>query len=127
MGLTTSGAQQMMGLAVGEALTNFATANAHQGVGFGVGASGAFAIAQTDLQGASKARKPVTSSTRSGSVLTSVATWAAADAVGTWDEFALFNAAAAGVMLHRGVSAGFFVKNSSTTATLTVTLTLTAA
>jgi len=127
MGLTTSGAQQMMGLAVGEALTSFATANANQGVGFGAGATTAFAIAQTDLQGASKVRKAVTSSTRSGSVLTSVATWAAADAVGTWDEFALFNASTAGVMLHRGVAAAFFTKNSSTTVTLTVTLTLTAA
>jgi len=127
MGLTTAGAQQLMGLGVGEALTSFAAANANQGVGGGAGATTAFAIAQTDLQGASKTRKAVTSSTRSGSVLTSVATYAAADAVYTWDEFALFNAAAAGVMLHRGVSAGFFVKNGATTATLTVTLTLTAA
>ena len=128
MGLTTTGAQQMMGLAVGEALTSFATANAFQGVGFGAGATTAFAIAQTDLQGASKVRKAVTSCTRSGSIITSVATWAAADAVGTWDEFSVaFNAATAGVMLARGVSAGFFVKTSSTTVTLTITLTVTAA
>jgi len=127
MGMTTGGAQQLLGLGVGEALTSFATANANQGVGGGAGGTTAFAIAQTDLQGASKARKAVTSSTRSGSVITSVATWAAADAVFTWDEFALFNAAAAGVMLHRGVSAAFFVKNNSTTVTLTLTLTTTAA
>lgn len=116
-----------MGLGVGEAITSFATANANQGVGFGAGSTTAFAIGQTDLQGATKPRKAVTSSTRAGSVITSVATWAAADAVGTWDEFALFNAAAAGVMLHRGVSAAFFVKNGSTTVTLTITLTVTAA
>lgn len=126
--MTTAGANQLLALAAGEAVTNFATANCWQGVGGGAGATTAFAITQTDLLGASKARKPVTSSTRSGNVLTTVATWAAADAVFTWDEFSVaFNSATVGTMLARAVSTGFFVKNASTTATLTATLTITAA
>jgi hypothetical protein len=127
MGLTTAGMNHLLGLGVGEALTSFATANAHQGVGGGASATTAFAIAQTDLQGASKTRKAVSSCTRSTNVVTSIATYATGDANYTWDEFALFNASSSGVMLHRGVSASFFVKNSSTTATLTITLTVTAA
>ncbi len=127
--MTTAGLNHMLGLAIGEGLTTFANANAYTGVGFGAGATTAFAISQTDLQGASKVRKAQDASypSRAANVLTAKATYAAADAVGTWDEFALFNANAAGIMLHRGVSAGFFVKNNSTTAVLTTTLTLTAA
>jgi hypothetical protein len=118
-----------MGLALGESLTTFANANAYVGVGGSTGATTAFAISQTDLQGASKTRKACDSTfpSRSGNVITSKATFATGDANYTWDEFALFNASSAGVMLHRGVSAAFFVKNSSTTAVLTVTLTVTAA
>ena len=127
MGLLQSGMNQMLALAAGEAVTNFATANCWQCVGGGAGATTAFAAGQTDLQGASKARKAVTSMTRSGNVLTSVATWAAADAVFTWDEHGHANAASGGVMLNRSVSAAFFVKNASTTATLTLTHTVTAA
>lgn len=127
IGLTTTGANQLLGLGVGEALTNFATANAYQGVGGGASATTAFAIAQTDLQGASKTRQAVTSTSRSGNVLTSVATFATGSANYVWDEASLFNASSSGVMLHRLVSAAFFTKNSSTSATLTLTLTVTAA
>ena len=129
MGITTAGANHMLGMVIAEALTSFANANANLGVGGGASATTAFAIGQTDLQGASKARKPcdATFPSRAGNVLTSKATYQTGDGNFTWDEFALFNAAASGVMLHRGVSAGFFVKNSSTVAVLTVTLTVTAA
>ena len=127
--MTTAGLNHILGLGIGESLTTFANANANTGVGYGAGATTAFAISQTDLQGATKFRKAndATFPSRAANVLTAKATFAAADAVGTWDEFGLFNAASAGVMLHRGVSAAFFVKNGSTTAVLTTTLTLTAA
>ena len=125
MGLTTAGMNHLLGLGVGEALTSFATANSYLGVG---DSSTAFAIAQTDLQAASnKTRKAVSSTSRSSNVVTSVATFTTSDANYTWSEFGLFNASSAGVMLHRGVSASFFVKNASTVAVLTITLTVTAA
>jgi hypothetical protein len=127
MGLTTAGMNHLLGLGVGEALTTFATANAHIGVGGGAGATTAFAISQTDLQGASKLRKACSSCTRSGNVVTAVAAFASGDANFTWDEAGIFNASSANVMLNRTVSAAFFVKNSSITATLTVTHTVTAA
>jgi hypothetical protein len=129
MGMTTAGANHLLGLGIGEVLTTFANANAYLGVGGGAGGTTAFAISQTDLAGASKFRKQcdATFPSRAGNVLTSKATFATADANYTWDEFALFNASSAGVMLHRGVSAAFFVKNSSTVAVLTTTLTVTAA
>lgn len=129
MGLTTAGLNHLLGLGIGESLTTFANASAHIGVGGGASATTAFAIAQTDLQGASKTRKACDSTypSRASNVLTARATFATGDANYTWDEFALFNASSSGVMLHRGVSTAFFVKNSSTTAVLTTTLTLTAA
>ena len=129
MGLTTAGMNQLLGLGVGVALTSFANANAYVGVGGGAGATTAFSISQTDLQGASKTRKAcdATYPSRSGNVVTARATFATGDANYTWDEFAVFNASSSGVMLHRGVSSAFFVKNSSTTAVLTTTLTVTAA
>jgi hypothetical protein len=129
MGLTTAGLNHLLGLGIGEVLTTFANANAHVGVGGGAGGTTAFAIGQTDLMGASKTRKACDSTfpSRAANVLTAKATFAVGDANYTWDEFALFNGAASGVMLHRGVSAAFFVKNASTTVALTTTLTLTAA
>lgn len=119
----------MLGLAIAESLTSFVNASAYLGVGGGAGGTTAFAISQTDLQGASKTRKQndATFPSRASNVLTEKATFTTSDANYTWDEFALFNASSAGVMLHRGVSAAFFVKNASTTAVLTVTLTVTAA
>lgn len=129
MGLTTAGMNHLLGLGIGEALTTFANANAHTGVGGGAGGTTAFAIGQTDLQGASKSRKAqdATFPSRAGNVVTAKATYATGDANFTWDEFALFNASSGNVMLHRGVSAAFFVKNASTVAVLTTTLTVTAA
>jgi len=129
MGLTTAGVNHLLGLGLGEALTSFANANAHLGVGGGAGGNTAFTIGQSDLQGASKFRKACDASfpSRAANVVTSKATFATGDANYTWDEFALFNAASSGIMLHRGMSAAFFVKNSSTVAVLTVTLTVTAA
>jgi hypothetical protein len=126
MGMLQSGLNHLLGLGVGEALTNFATANAFLAVGGGAGGTTAYANSQTDLQGASKLRKAVTSCTRATNVVTAIATFTTADANFTWDEFGIANASSAGVMLNRGVSAAFFVKNASIAATLTVTHTVTA-
>lgn len=130
MGITTAGANHALGMLIAESLTSFANANANIGVGGGAGATTAFAIAQTDLQGASKTRKAcdATFPSRASNVLTSKATFLSADANYVWDEAALFNAAAAGVMFHRVMSAAFFTKNAGiTSAVLTLTLTVTAA
>jgi hypothetical protein len=112
--------------AVGEAVTVFNNANAHIGVGGGAGATGGFAASQTDLQGASKTRKAMdaTYPQRSTNVLTFRSTFGTGDANYTWDEWAVFNAAAAGVMMNRKVEA-LGTKTSSATWQLTVTVTLT--
>lgn len=127
MALMTAGMNQMLGLAIGEAITAFNNANAYLGVGGGTGATTAVANTQTDLQGASKARKAMdaTYPTRAGNVLTFRATFGTADANYTWDEFAFFNAATAGVMLARAVSAAFYVKNSNASTVFTATETVT--
>lgn len=106
MGVTTAGMNQALGLAIGEAITPFNSANAYLAVGGGTGATTAFANTQTDLQGASKTRKAMdaTYPTRAGNVLTFRATFGTADANYTWDEFAVFNASTAGVMLMRNVT-----------------------
>lgn len=130
MGITTAGANQLLGLGIGEALTSFANANANVGVGGGAGATTAFAISQTDLQGASKTRKAcdATYPSRAAGVLTSRASFASGDANYVWDEASLHNAPSGGVMLHRVVSAAFFTKNAGiTSAVLTLTLTVTPA
>lgn len=128
MPLLTAGMNEVLGLAIGEAgRVAFNTANAYLAVGGGTGATTAVVNTQTDLQGASKARKAMdaTYPTRAGNVLTFRATFGTADANFTWDEFGVANAAVAGVLLFRAVSAAFFVKNSNTSAVLTVTETVT--
>jgi len=121
MALTTSGRNHLVGLAVGEALTTFNAANAHLGVGNGVTA---FAAADTDLVGASKTRKAMdaTFPTRATNVLTFKATFATTEANHAWDEVGVFNAATAGVMLSRVVTA-LGTKTSSSSFALTHTVT----
>jgi len=121
MALTTAGRNHMLGLNLGEALTPFNNANAHIAVGNGVVA---FSAADTDLGGASKARKAMdaTYPTRAANVVTYRSTFATADANFSWDEEGSANAAVAGVMQTRVVSA-MGVKTSSATWQLTLTVT----
>lgn len=125
MGLTTVGRDFIAGAITGHETTLFNSTNAHIGVG---DSSAAFAAAQTDLQGTNKLRKPMdaTYPQRTNNQLTFKATFGAADANWTWNEWGVFNAASDGVMLNRKVE-NLGTKASGSTWVLTVTLTITAA
>jgi hypothetical protein len=103
MPMTTAGRNHIAGLLAGTG-TAFNAANAHLGVG---DSATAFAIGQSDLVAATnKLRKAVTGAPNiAANVLTYEASFGAAEANFAWNEFGLFNAAAAGVMFSRVVSA----------------------
>lgn len=111
---------------IGAAVTVFDNTNAYIGVGGGAGATTAFAVTQTDLQGASKTRKAMDASypTRATNVLTFRSTFGTSDANYTWDEWGVFNASSAGTMMSRKVEA-LGTKTSSATWQFTVTITVT--
>jgi hypothetical protein len=123
MALTDAGRNHFAQDVIGEAVTEFNNANAHIGVG---NSTTAFAASQTDLQGASKTRKAMeaTYPTRATNVLTFRSLFGTGDANHAWDEWGVFNAAAAGVMLNRKVEA-FGTKTAAAQWQLTVTLTVT--
>lgn len=102
MPLTDAGRNHLAQALIGEAVTAFNNANAFLGAGNGVTA---FAKAQTDLQGASKTRKAMdaTYPTRATNVVTFRSTFATTDANYAWEEWGVFNAAAAGTMFSRKV------------------------
>lgn len=123
MPFTTAGLGHTAGSIIGEALTAFNAANCYLGVG---DSSTAFAVGQTDLQAATnKARELVDSAPgRSGGVLTFIATFETGDANFAWNEFGIFNAAAAGTMLARKVQSLGTKASGDWTLTVTETMTL---
>ncbi|NRQ31293.1 hypothetical protein HII36_05500 [Nonomuraea sp. NN258] len=114
--------------AAGQPLTYFNNANAHLGVGDGTAAA---APTQTDLQGASKVRKPMDATypqhadgTASGNAtITFRGTFGTGDANFAWNEWAIFNAASGGRMLNRKQEA-LGTKTPAASWVLTVTLSL---
>jgi hypothetical protein len=124
MALTNAGRDLIAADLIGEAVTEFNNANAHIGVGNG---TAAFAATQTDLQGASKARKAMeaTFPTRAANVLTFRSLFGTGDANFAWEEWAVFNASAAGTMLNRKVES-LGTKTSAQSWQITATLTVTA-
>jgi len=108
----------------GQALTTFNNANAALGVGNG---TTAFAVGQTDLQGASKTRKAMLATFPSvaANVITFKSTFGTADANYAWEEVGVFNSAtlAIGSMLSRNV-ATLMTKTAAVSVDLTHTLTL---
>lgn len=123
MPTTTAGRNHVAQALAGEAVTAFNNANAFLGVG---DSTTAFALAQTDLVAATnKLRKAMdaTYPTRSTNVLTYRATYGGTEANFVWAEVGLFNAATAGTMLLREVSA-LGTKASGSTWVLTHSLTL---
>lgn len=103
MPLTNAGRDAIAGLITGAVTTLFNNANAKIGVGDG---TTAFAATQTDLQAAAnKLRKAmdVGYPTTAGNVLTFQSTFGTADANFAWQEWGVFNAAAAGSMISRKV------------------------
>ena len=105
--------------------TFFDNTNAYIGVGNGTGVFGA---TQTDLQGASKFRQGMeaTYPTRAANALTFRSLVGTADANYRWEEWAVFNAAAAGDMLNRKVEY-LGEKTSFQSWQITVVLTINAA
>lgn len=126
MALSNAGRDLIAAMLIGEATTDFTNANSRIGVG---DSATAFAAAQTDLQAAAnKFRKVVDAGypTRAANVLTFRATFATGEANFAWNEWAVFNAAAAGTMLNRKVEA-LGTKTNVQSWQFTVTLTVTAA
>lgn len=103
--------------------TPYTNANANIGVG---DSSTAAAVGQTDLQAATnKLRKVMdaTYPTVSNGVYTFRSTFATSDANFAWQEWAVFNAAAAGRMLNRAVSS-LGTKTSAQSWQFTITITI---
>ena len=126
MPLTDAGRNHMVQSTIGAAVTAFNNANSYLGVG---DSTTAHAVGQTDLQAATnKMRKAMDATYPSGAanVITFRSTFATADANWAWQEWAVFNAAAAGTMLNRKVES-LGTKTSTQTWQFTVTLTFTTA
>lgn len=120
MALTTAGIKFLSQAAIGQG-TVFNNANARLGVGNG---TTAFAIGQTDLQGASKLRKAMDSGypTITAPKVTFKSTFAQSEANFAWNEWGIFNAATGGVMLNRVVESNG-TKQSNQTWVLEVEIT----
>jgi len=119
--LVTSGLTLLMALLIGGGGTAFNNANAYCGVGDSATAA---AIGQTDLQAASnkvRAAMVATYPQQAAGAITWRSDFTAANFV--WNEWAVFNAAAAGTMLNRKVES--LGTKASGTWTLTVTVTIT--
>jgi len=105
--LTDAGALAIAKLVMGDAQTIWGPASSGSTPTLGVGDSTtAFAKAQTDLQAATNKFRKLKDSgypTRSGSTVTVRATYATSEANYAWQEWGVFNAAAAGDMLQRKV------------------------
>lgn len=125
MALTNAGRDHIATTLIGEAVTSFANANAHIGVG---DSTTAFAATQTDLLGTNKTRKAMdaTYPTRATNALTFRSTFATGEANHAWDEWGTFNASSAGTMLNRKVEA-LGTKTSAQSWQITATVTITAA
>ena len=125
MALTNAARDLIAQALIGEAFTSFANANARIGVG---DSSAAFAASQTDLQASTnKLRKAMEAAypTRAGNALTFRSIFGTSEGNFAWNEWGVFNAAAAGQMLNRKVES-LGTKTSAQTWQLTVDLTLNA-
>lgn len=123
MPLVNAGRNLISAMLVGEAVDPFDASNAYLGVG---DSSTAYAAGQTDLQAASnKLRKGMeaTYPSRATNVLSFRSLFGTGDANWHWQEWALFNAAAAGDMLSRKVE-DLGTKTSAQSWLLTVDITV---
>lgn len=121
--LTTAGLTALMTLLTGGGGTAFNNANSYLGVGDSTTAA---AVGQTDLQAATnKLRKAMDAGYPqvSAGTVTWRATFGTSDANWAWQEWGVFNAAAAGTMLNRKVTS-LGTKTSAATWQLTVTVTV---
>jgi hypothetical protein len=126
MPLTTAGATLATQAIIGESGTYASNTNGHLGVG---DSNTAFSAAHTDLQAASnKIRKPMESGypSRTGLAVTVRSTFTTSEANYAWNEWAWFNASAAGTMLTRKVES-LGTKTNTQSWQLTATITFAAA
>lgn len=124
--LTDAGRNLMIDGIVGTAVTAYTNANSYIGVG---DSTTAFSAAQTDLQASTNKLRKVMDATypsRATNVLTFRSTFATTDANWAWQEWGIFNAAAAGTMLSRKVES-LGTKTNTQTWQFTTTLTITTA
>lgn len=125
MGMTNAFRDHLATTTIGSAVTAFDNANAKIGAGDSVTA---FDAAQTDLQAAANKFRQGMEATypqRSANVLTFRALFATGDANFAWQEWGIFNAAAAGTMMNR-VVASLGTKTSAQSWQMTATITLNA-
>lgn len=123
MPLTNAYRDFLASLAVGAGGTAFNNANSYLGVG---DSNTAHAFSQTDLQAATNKLRKAMDATYpqvAANVLTFRATFGTGDANFAWQEWGIFNAAAAGTMMNRKVES-LGTKTSSQSWQLTVTVTL---
>ena len=121
--LVNTGIGLLEDLLIGAGGTVFNNTNSHIGVGDSTTAA---AASQTDLQAATnKLRKAMeaTFPSRAAQTLSFKSVFGTADANFAWEEFGIFNAAAAGTMLNRKVE-NKGTKASGETWTITVTVTI---
>jgi hypothetical protein len=126
MPLVDTGRNHLVQAGIGAGVTPFNNANSHIGVG---DSATAHTVAQTDLQAATnKLRKAMDATYPSGAtnVITFRSTFATTDANWTWNEWGIFNTAAAGTMLSRKAEA-LGTKTNTQTWQFTTTLTFTTA
>ena len=122
MALTTAFRDFTATLVAGAGGSAFNNANSYIGVG---DSSTAFSAAHTDLQAATnKLRKAMdaTYPTNAANVLTYRSTFATTDANWAWNEWGIFNAAAAGTMMSRKVES-LGTKTSAQSWQITATIT----
>ena len=124
MGLTNAGRNHIADAIIDNGPpTPFDNTNAYLGVG---DSATAFAAAQTDLQAATNKLRKAMEATYpqiATNVLTFRSLFGTADANWAWEEWALFNAAAAGTMLCRKVES-LGTKTSAQSWQLTATITV---
>ncbi len=103
--MLTAGLQLMLNLLTGQGGTSFSNANAYIGIGDSTTVA---SVGQTDLQASTNklrvAMDVTFPSAASGGVVTWRSTFTSGQANYHWQEFGIFNAAAAGTMLDRAVS-----------------------
>lgn len=126
MPITDAGRNFMVASTVAAASTPFNNANSYIGVG---DSTTAYAAGQTDLVAATNKMRKAMDATypqTTTNVVTFRSTFATTDANWAWQEWGVFNAAAAGTMLNRKVES-LGTKTSAQTWQFTVTLTFTTA
>jgi len=126
MPITDAGRNFMVASTVAAASTPFNNANSYIGVG---DSTTAYAAGQTDLVAATNKMRKAMDATYpqiATNVVTFRSTFATTDANWAWQEWGVFNAAAAGTMLNRKVES-LGTKTSAQTWQFTCTLTFTTA